>query len=173
MVFCRCQQKSFFSSAIDYIVQILFPRTDDCPVTDTGLASLNSVYKTRFDPSPSYCDENVFRTAFSSIDSAPRKHFDSDLFETSFTPTPCSTSDTFATDFYPVNLNMAFRRQNCRKKEYLYDQKPFFNAISPSRGAFTSPGFLQSIKNWVSSHCFLFGFGKIRHQSSTLINLYC
>ncbi|XP_043215492.1 uncharacterized protein LOC122378463 [Amphibalanus amphitrite] len=45
---------------------------------------------------------------------------------------------------------MAFRRQNCRKKEYLYDQKPFFNAIPSSRGAFTSPGIIQSIKNWYS-----------------------
>ena len=151
MVFCRCHQKSFFSSAIDYIFQILFPRTDDCPVTNTGLASFNSVYKTRFDPSPSYCDENVFRTAFSSLDIAPRKDFDSDIFETSFTPTPCPTSATFATDFYPEDLNMAFGRQACRKKEYLYDKKPFFNAIPTSRGAFASPGILQSIKDWVSS----------------------
>ena len=150
MVFCHCQQKSFFLSAIDYIFQIIFPRTDECLLIDTGLERFNTVYKTTFQPIPSPCDENSFRTTFFAVDSVPREHFDPDVLETSFTPTPCPASDAFTTGFYPEGLNMAVRRQACRKKEYHRDQKPPFNSVSTSLGAFTAPGFIQSIKNWVS-----------------------
>lgn len=151
MAFFQFKQKSFFASVLDYIFQIFSPRENDCPVTEAGLASFKSIYKTRFTPSPAYSDSAIFRTSFYAPLPIQRAHSETDdLFETSFTPTPCARRDTFATRFYSDSLNMPYRRQakDCRKKEYDYGYKPFFNAVSPSDGAFCAPGILQSFKNW-------------------------
>ena len=151
MVFCWCHQKTFFSSAIDFIFQILFPREDDCSLTGNELPSFDTVCETTFQQNPSHYDDNIFQTAFSAVNSVPSEHFDTD--EASVTPTPYTASDTFVTDFYPERFNMAHRRQVCRKKEYLSTQKPVFSAVSTSREASTLSGILQSMKNWVSIFC--------------------
>ncbi|XP_037069074.1 uncharacterized protein LOC119090394 [Pollicipes pollicipes] len=150
MVLFHFRKRGFFSSVIDCIFAILFPR-DACPLTDD---SLKSIYKTRFTPPPvRYLKSaDIFRTRFTAPDPKSEATPASGLFETSFIPTSC-VSDTFSTGFYPNGLGMPYRRlaQDCRKKEYAQGYTPFFNAVSPSDGAFCSPGIVQTFKNWYGS----------------------
>lgn len=158
MMFFRSQPKGFFSAAADYFLQILFPGKNDCPVNEASLASVRSIYKTRFTPpgilKPTFSANRneLFRSSFTPpVASAVR---DASIFETSFTPTPCPRGKTFVTGFYPEATEMPYRRGNpksCTKKEYEPDYKPYFSALSPSDGAFNAPAFVQSLKNWVSN----------------------